>query len=292
MGWAMTAGASWTLDQSDDAYPACLLASPDPPTRLYGIGDAAMLRPGLAVIGSRKATPYGRTCARQFATWAAGNGVCVVSGAAYGCDLEAHAAAIEAEGPSVAVLGCGPDVDYPAAASTVLETLRETGAVVGEVPFGQEPRPWAFPRRNRIIAALSVAVLVVEAALPSGTFSTADHALEAGREVLSVPGSVFSVGSAGTNRLIRQGATPITEIEDLRDALVACGLLLEVPAGSREAAREPSDLVERALLADPMSPDALARALGIDVAEALRRVALLEAEGRVSRYPDGRYGAG
>jgi DNA processing protein len=288
----MTAHACWTLDASDPAYPACLLASPDPPRRLYGIGDPAELRPGLAVIGSRKATPYGRACARRFASWAAGEGVCVVSGAAYGCDLEAHAAAIEAEGSSVAVLGCGPDVDYPEAASGVLQSLRETGAVIAEVPFGHEPRPWAFPRRNRIIAALSVAVLVVEAALPSGTFSTADHALEAGRDVLSVPGSVFSAGSAGTNRLIRQGATPITEVEDLRDALDAAGLLLATQREASGGMREPSDPVERALLADPMSPDALALALGLDVAEVLRRVALLEAAGRVARYPDGRYGAG
>jgi DNA processing protein len=256
------------------------------------MGDPSLLEPGLAVIGSRKATPYGRSCARRFADFAARHGVCVVSGAAYGCDLEAHRAALDARGPSVAVLGCGPDVDYPAASARVLASLRDTGAVVAEVPFGSEPRPWAFPRRNRIIAALSVAVLVTEAALPSGTFSTADHALEAGREVFAVPGSIFSPGSAGTNRLIRQGATPITHEDDLADALGACGLLLpprEPEPDPRARARDP---LEAALAADPMTPDAAAHALGLEIVEVLRKLGRLETEGRIARYPDGRYGPG
>lgn len=264
-------------------YPELLSASPDPPRTLYGIGDPTTLIPGLAVVGARHATPYGLRCTRLFAGWAASRGVTVISGAAIGCDLEAHRAALENGGPTVAVLGCGPDIDYPRRSAETLATVRRKHAVVSEFPFGQEPTRWSFVRRNRVIAGLSHAVLVVEAGLPSGTFSTADAALDAGREVLAVPGSVFSPESRGSNRLIRQGAAPITDVAELAAHLGMEGVTADPGYAG-------SDRVMRALTADPMRPDDLARALGIDIVNAGRTLGALEAVGAIARYPDGRYG--
>jgi len=276
-------GDRFVLSLGSSAYPAQLAEAPDPPKLLYGIGDPSALVPGLAVVGARKATPYGLRCTRLFAGWAASSGVTVISGAAIGCDREAHLAALERGGPTVAVLGSGPDVDYPRRSSEVLARIRKEFAVVSECPFGQEPLRFAFARRNRIIAGLAVATLVVEAGLPSGTFSTADAALDAGREVLAVPGSVFSPESRGSNRLIRQGAAAITDVSELAAAL---GLLCD----RGRVADSSTDPVIRALAADPMRPDDLARALGIDIVNAATTLGALEGRGIIARYPDGRYG--
>ena len=200
------------LHIDDDAYPELLRHAPEPPRVLRGIGDPALLTPGLAVIGARKASPYGLRCARIFAGWAARHALPVVSGAAMGCDQEAHKAALDADGTTVAVLGCGADVDYPRRAHELLAAVRCVGVVVSECAWGAGPQRWAFSRRNRIIAGLSTGVLVVEASLPSGTFSTAEYALAAGRDVYAVPGSIFSPEALGANRLIRQGAACLSLI--------------------------------------------------------------------------------
>jgi DNA processing protein len=251
---------------------------------LYGMGDPTCLHtPGLAVVGARKATPYGIRCTRHFAGWAAARGITVISGAAIGCDREAHIAALDAGGPTIAVLGSGPDVDYPRRSADVLARIRGAHAVVSECPFGQEPLRFAFVRRNRIIAGLATAVLVVEAGLPSGTFSTADAALNAGRDVFAVPGSIFSAESRGSNRLIRQGASAITDVSELAIAFGDENMPARPPD-------EPADKVIRALVADPMRPDDLARALGIDIVHAAVTLGRLEASGAIARYPDGRYG--
>jgi DNA processing protein len=288
--------ARFELRIGDGAYPAHLLESVRPPRTLFGVGDPAALVPGLAIVGARKATPYGLACARQFARCAAGMGVTVISGAAMGCDLAAHVAALDAGGPSVAVLGCGADVDYPRRAAETLARMRAgAGAAVSELGWGTPPLPGHFPARNRIIAGLAAAILVVEAALPSGTFSTADSALDCGRDVLAVPGSILYPGSAGSNRLIRQGADPITCIEDLEDALVQVGLVTRPGDTTRPATPtpflEPSDdpLLE-ALRAHPMSPDAASEALDLQPAALLAALARLETARLVSRHPDGRYG--
>jgi DNA processing protein len=251
--------------------------------------------PGLAIIGSRKATPYGLACARLFAGRAAEAGVTVISGAAMGCDLAAQMAALDAGGRSVVVLGCGADVDYPRRASDTLARLRNgAGAVVSELGWGVPPLPGHFPARNRIIAGLASAVLVVEAALPSGTFSTADSALDTGRDVLSVPGSILYPGSAGSNRLIRQGAAPITCVEDLDDALAQAGLLDPPgslgPRGVECPAAGTDDPLLLALRAHPMHADEASEALSIPPAELLTALARLENARLVARYADGRYG--
>ncbi len=274
----------WVLARSEPEFPEQLNDLPDPPELLYGFGDPALLGGGLGVIGARKATPYGRACAHRFSAWAAAQGIPVVSGAAIGCDLEAHIGALSVDGPTVAVLGCGADVNYPVRAADTLATIRRVGAVVSEAPWGSGPHRWAFPRRNRLIAALSRTLLVVEASLPSGTFSTADHALGIGREVCAIPGSIFAPECRGANRLIRQGATPITDVSELAQELgIHSAEIPEEPGGS-------PDRMLAALIANPSRPDDLARDLDVDIVTAIRSLTRLEAEGVLKRYPDGRYG--
>jgi DNA processing protein len=282
------------LTQDDPRYPGHLLSCVRPPRLLRGIGDPAALVPGIAIIGSRKATPYGLACARRFARWSAEAGVTVISGAAIGCDLAAQTEALDAGGRSVAVLGCGADVDYPRRACQTLARIRDgRGAVVSELDWGAPPLPRQFPSRNRIIAGLAAAVLVVEASLPSGTFSTADSALDCGRDVFAVPGSILYAGSAGSNRLIRQGAAPVTCIEDLHDSLAALGLIAppEQRTGRVTAmVLDSDDPLLRALRAHPMTPDEIARQLTVGPADAMSALARLEEDLLIARYPDGRYG--
>jgi DNA processing protein len=279
----MSASVGWRIDRGEDGYPFELEDLPDPPETLYGFGDPALLGGGLAVIGSRRATPYGLSCARRFAGWAASNGIPVVSGAAIGCDLESHRASLAVEGPTVAVLPCGADVDYPRRAAPTLAEIRKRGVVVSEAPWGSEPKRWSFVRRNRLIAALSLAVLVVEAGLPSGTFTTADHALAIGRDVLAVPGSILAPECRGANRLIRQGAPPITDVAELAQEL---GF-----EARRDVPPHCSDRLLAALVASPMRPDDIAHAFDLDVVQTIRVLGALESERLVTRYPDGRYGA-
>lgn len=273
----------FVIHRGSPDYPAQLADTPDAPKTIFGIGDPSALVPGLAVVGARHATPYGIRATRLLAGWAAANGLTIISGAAIGCDREAHSAALECGGASVAVLGCGPDVDYPQRSSRILGEMRERFAVISECPFGQQPLRFAFARRNRIIAGLASAVLVVEAGLPSGTFGTADAALDAGRDVLAVPGSIFSPESRGSNRLLRQGATVINDVSDL-----ASSLGMDVRRAPESDAQH--DGVVRALVADPMRPDDLARELGIDIVQMARTLGVLEAKGLIARYSDGRYG--
>ncbi|MCE5203293.1 MAG: DNA-processing protein DprA [Actinomycetia bacterium] len=270
-------------------YPEWLMHLADPPKVLYCLGDTGLLgKPGLAVIGARRATPYGLTVARRFAGWAASQGVTIISGAAIGCDQAAQRAALSSKGKTIAVLGCGCDVDYPYNARDLLAILRRTHLVVSEAPWGARPTRWSFRRRNRIIAALASAVLVVEAGLGSGTFSTADHALELGRDVLSVPGSILSAESRGANRLIHQGATSIADIDELSHALAAAGLINDTSPLSDDPQPDLSR-VERAIAAAPARPDDLARLLDMDVVSLCRRLSLLELDGRILRHTDGRY---
>lgn len=283
-------GGCFIVRRGEPSYPEQLLRLEDPPEALHCIGDPDLLSPGLAIVGSRRLTPYGRECTELLAGWAASRGVTVISGAAIGCDQCAHRAAIAAGGRTVAVLGCGADVDYPPSARNLLRTLRADHLVVSELPWGAPPARWTFPARNRIIAGLASALLVVEASLPSGTFSTADHALQTGTDVLAVPGSILSPCSRGTNRLIRDGAGVVADVEDLALALERCGLLTPGAATSQAAAPAPPMCpVTAALAAAPMTVEDLARALGLSVREAARTLSALEIDGSVRRTPDGRY---
>jgi DNA processing protein len=210
------------LRRSDDRFPSRLRAIFDPPPALHlrGAGDPALLdERSVAVVGARSCSPYGAQIARMLGRELAAAGLVVVSGLARGVDGEAHRGALEARGLTVAVLGCGIDRDYPASNAQLSRRIEESGLVVSEYEAGVEPAPWRFPARNRIIAGLSEAVVVVEARERSGALITADFALEEGRDVLAVPGEITSALSAGTNALLKLGAAPLTATADILDLL-------------------------------------------------------------------------
>lgn len=281
------------LSRTDFGYPSALAATEYAPERLYGIGDPAALVTGFSVVGARKATPYGLQAADLFAGWAARSGYTIVSGGAIGCDQAAHRAALANRGNTVAVLGCGADVVYPRGATRLLDAIARSGAVVSEHPWGTPPAKWRFRTRNRLIAGLSAVLLVVEAGLPSGTFATADYALDAGREVLVVPGSIFAPECRGANRLLRQGAQPVTDVSELAAALAgSLGPPLD-ESGVRwtlDGVMPTDDAVLGAVRTAHMRPDDIARALSMDIVTVARRIGRLELEGMIVRFPDGRYG--
>lgn len=213
-------GERFSLTQEDEGFPAALRAIPRPPERLFGVGDPAALCEGLAVVGARRATPYGRGAAKRFAGRAAEKGVVIISGGARGCDAVAHEAALAVGTPTVAFLGGGCNQIYPAENAGLFQRIvNGGGAVVSEHEWDFPPQGYTFRERNRLIAGLARATLIVEAGLPSGTFSTADEALAAGREVWVVPGAITSMNSRGANRLLYQGALPIVDDEAMDDAL-------------------------------------------------------------------------
>jgi DNA processing protein len=210
------------LARSDARFPPRLKAIFDPPLSLYlrGSGEPELLaRRAVGVVGARSCSPYGAQVARMLGRELAAAGLVIVSGLARGVDGEAHRGALESGGPTVGVLGCGIDRDYPAANASLSRRMEDGGLVVSEYEAGVEPAPWRFPARNRIIAGLCEAVVVVEARERSGALITADFALEEGREVFAVPGEITSALSVGSNALLRLGATPLTGAGDVLEAL-------------------------------------------------------------------------
>ncbi len=214
----------------DHDYPPRLAELHDPPPQLFlRGGDPELLsRPAVAVVGARACSTYGAHVARTLGRDLAAAGAVVVSGLARGIDAEAHRGALDAGGLTVAVLGCGIDRDYPRSNSGLAARIVETGAIVSEYEPGVEPAPWRFPARNRIIAGLSLATVIVEARARSGALITADFALELGREVFAVPGEITSALSDGSNDLLRQGAAPLLSADDV---LAAIGLERPRPEG-------------------------------------------------------------
>lgn len=284
----------------EHGYPPLLAETRHPPPVLYyrgGLPDPAARM--VALVGSRKATPYGLEVSSWFARELAGYGVLVVSGAAYGIDSASHRGALEAGGLTLAVLGCGPDIAYPRSNARLLEEIARKGCVLSEYPPGTHPLKAHFPARNRIIAGISLGVVVVEAACGSGALITAEFALSEGREVFSVPGSILSASCAGTNGLIRNGAAPVSSPDD-----IVADLGLEPPRLFR-AAREPSAQapvaspvpggskpergVLEALASGPADIEGVSLRAGATVATAMSVLARLEVEGKVRRGVGGVY---
>lgn len=274
------------IRRRDARFPELLAAIHDPPPVLYlrGAGDDEILsRPSVAVVGARACSAYGRSVARSLGRELAAAGLVVVSGMARGIDGEGHRGALESNGVTVAVLGCGVDRDYPAAHAELARRICERGLVVSEYEAGVEPAPWRFPARNRIIAGLCQATVIVEARERSGALITADFALEEGREVLAVPGEITSALSAGTNALLRLGATPVTCAGDVLELF---GIALTEPdATPLEPAA--AKLLER-LRDGALTADELVRASGVDPAHASAALIELELARRVA-LEDGVY---
>jgi DNA processing protein len=274
-----TAGVRWLARSALD-FPPRLRAIHDPPAVLFVRGGAAvaLLREAaVAVVGARSCSPYGAQVARMLGRELAAAGLVVVSGLARGVDGEAHRGALEAGGLTVAVLGCGVDRDYPAAHAQLAARLCERGLVVSEYAPGVEPAPWRFPARNRIIAGLAGATVVVEARERSGALITADLALEEGREVFAVPGEITSSLSAGTNDLLRLGAAPLTSSKDVLDLFD-----IAPPATTQpEIGAEATTILGR-LRDGPAGADELVRSTGLEAAAIAAALTELELAGLAS----------
>ena len=281
------------LVPSDPAFPPLLRSIPDPPPLLYARGDLAWLdRPAVAIIGSRGHSRYGEEVAAALAREAVGAGAVVVSGMARGLDAIAHRAALDAGGGTIGVLGAGADIVYPAQNRGLYDRVLAHGLLLTESPPGERPIRGSFPRRNRIISGLAPWLVVVEAAEASGTLITVGTALEQGRDVLAVPGPITSLTSRGTNRLLRDGATPILAPEDLAEVLGAThaghgATPGPVPAPCTLSADEACVL--GALSLEPMQVDAVTLAAGLPTGVTLGVLLGLELGGLVEQLPGAQY---
>jgi DNA processing protein len=274
------------LGRSEPRFPPLLRELHDPPPGLFLRGSASvelLAERAVAIVGARSCSSYGAQVARVLGRELAAAGLAVVSGMARGVDGEAHRGALEAGGATVAVLGCGVDRDYPAVHRHLARGICESGLVVSEYAPGVEPAPWRFPARNRIIAGLAAATVIVEARERSGALITADFALEAGREVFAVPGEITSGLSVGTNALLRLGATPLTQVGDVLEALgMEPAPVLSPELGEHAAA------VLAALAEEPAGADQLGRITGLDAAALATALTELELAGAVAAT-DGLY---
>ncbi|MDR7480997.1 MAG: DNA-processing protein DprA [Armatimonadota bacterium] len=270
------------------AYPERLWQLADPPPVLF-VRGALDARPAVAVVGARRASPYGLQAAARLARDLAAAGVAVVSGLARGIDGAAHRGALDGGGRTVAVLGSAVDVIYPPEHVPLAEAIAARGALVSEFPPGTPPQPGHFPRRNRLISGLCLAVVIVEGAEDSGALVTVDYALAQGRDVFAVPGSIFSPVSRAPLALLRDGAKMATSADDILQEL-------QVPAvppvdaapggaaGSSDGGR-PTDRLLAALAGGPATLDALVASTGLTAAEVAAAITLLEVQGRVVLHP-------
>lgn len=279
----------WELRPDDELFPKSLLEQSGVKVEvLYGLGDPSCLSDNsVAIIGARKATPYGLAIAQMAGRVSAESGITVVSGGAMGCDCAASRAAIDAGGRTVIVAGTGADRIYPSSSEAVFrDAVSHGGAIVSIEPWGTPPARHTFPKRNNIIAALASVLLVAEAGERSGTMSTADAALQMDRTIYAVPGSIFSPTSQGTNKLVCEGALPICSEVDLEQRLsMDFGVLRVIAEGQ---SREMGDIVS-ALVAMPLRPDELAPRVGQSTLTILRKLADYESRGIVEHLVDGRY---
>jgi DNA processing protein len=301
LAWAELADAH-ILTWDDPRYPPLLAEISDPPTLLFVRGDPLLLaEPQIAVVGSRNPSPGGLETTRELAGALAGYGLVVTSGLALGVDAAAHTAAL-GRGRTLAVLGTGPDLVYPASHRDLARRIAENGALVTELAPGEGPKARHFPRRNRIISGLSLGTLVTEAALKSGSLITARLAAEQGREIFAVPGSIRNPLARGCHSLIREGARLVEEAGEILSELAPRlrGLLAVAPPVADCAASDGADAPNagldpdyRNLLAalgeDPVAQDELIRRTGLPAQSVSSMLLVLELEGHVSSGPGGRY---
>lgn len=283
-----TSVGAWEITSESPDYPKGLLQVQDPFNTLYGIGDKHILaKPCLGVIGARRATPYGIAAAEAAGRIAAECGIAVISGGAMGCDFAAAEACLKQGGDTIVVAGTGPDVTYPKTSAWVFDMARSgRGCVVSAEKWGQGPRKYTFPKRNKIIAALCRCLLITEAGLPSGTMRTAAAAEALGRGLYAIPGSIFSPLSRGTNRLISQGAAIICDETSLE---VQISLDFDVCRLVTQDLPKEKGRILSALTACCLRPEELASKMGEDVLTVVRTLTDYESRGFVQRLPDGRF---
>ena len=288
---ALLLAECWACCRHGDLYPSSLRDAADAPWALIGRGDPSLLDglelyEAVTIVGARRATAYGREVARELGRELASAGMVVVSGLAFGIDACAHRGALDG-GRTIAVLGCGPDVPYPASHRSLWRRICETDLVISEFPPGATPWRWTFPARNRIMAALAGMTVVVEAAARSGSLITTDLAADLGRDLGAVPGPVTSRASAGPNNLLAGGACVVRDAQDVLDALLGPGRKQLEPRGPSLD----SDLesVLAAVESGHSSCDAVATATGLSAPAAATALARLELLGYVTCSSLGAY---
>jgi DNA processing protein len=279
------------LVPTDPGYPALLKHIPDAPPVLFALGKLALLsRPAAAIVGSRDHSSYGAAVCRALAGALAESGVVIVSGMARGLDAVAHTASLDTGGATIGVLGNGLGVVYPAANRALYQRVAAEGMLLTEFPPGDRPHVGSFPRRNRLISGLSRVTLIVEAAIGSGALITAGAALDQGREVMAVPGNITSAVSAGSNRLLRDGAAPVLEVADLLQHFP------EFAPAKKVTASLPARVLPDALLpeerdlagffgSDAVHPDELAMKSKRPIGEVLALISGLEIAGVIEQCP-------
>lgn len=291
LNW-VAANGHWLIAWDDPGYPRTLLSLPDPPPVFLYVGERALLnRPALAIVGSRNATPRGREHAEAFAAALSDAGLTIVSGLALGIDASAHRGGLAGAGRSVAVIGTGPDRVYPAANKALAQELARSGGLLSEFTLGTPPLQGNFPRRNRILSGLSRGVLVVEAALDSGSLITARLAAEQGREVFAIPGSIDSPFSKGCHRLIRDGAKLVETASDVLEELdLAADAATQIsPPTDGAPASDAAHSVFAAMGHDPAAVDVLTGRTGLTADVVTAALVELELLGRVALLPGGIY---
>lgn len=266
----------------DDQYPPRLLDIWDPPIVLYYKGDLQSRdKDAVAIVGARKATPYGKWVSESLGKKLADHGITVISGMAYGIDSASHKGALSGGGRTLAVLGCGPDICYPSSNRQLMSAIEENGAIISEFPPGTPPLASNFPRRNRIISGMARCMIVAEAGLSSGSLITAECALEQGKEVFAVPGNINSIYSIGTNKLIKDGATPLIRIADISLELGLENGKVEEEFLSTKLGRDERIIYEALKDLGTTSADALCKKTGKSVSDVYALVTILEIKGIV-----------
>lgn len=279
----------------DAEYPRRLFEIGDPPPILYLRGVIPAWEPAVAVVGSRRATREGLKASERLSSELTACGVMVVSGLARGIDTAAHRGSLVGGGPTVAVLGCGLDVDYPPENMQLAQQIAENGCIISEFPMGTQPLAEHFPRRNRIISGLSRGVLVVEAVEKSGSLITARYALDQGREVMAVPGPISSAACRGSNRLIKDGAQLVDCVEDVLDATRisrpdhALPLLNHAAALPRYSMTPREAAIYELIALGPRHLDEITQALELTAGEVSAMVLGLELKGMLSQLPGSYY---
>ncbi len=276
----------------DRDYPQALLNICDPPLLLYVKGRLDLLnQPCFAMVGSRNATPQGISNAEQFANTLSDAGLCIISGMAHGIDAAAHRGALRGQGSSIAVVGTGLDKVYPAANRELAHLLAKQGALISEFPLGTPPIGSNFPRRNRLISGMSIGCLVVEASKQSGSLITARLAMEQGRDVFAIPGSIHTPQSRGCHALIKQGAKLVETAQDIVDELAGQFKLIQATHPANPIDKQPAEMATLLELIgnDPVSMDTLCTRSGLTVNQLSAMLLALELGGRLSALPGGLY---
>ncbi len=273
--------------RDDVNYPTSLKSIQDPPYLIYSKGSLVTdISNSIAIVGSRKASVYGKNIAYKFAKELAEHGITIISGMAYGIDSAAHKGALDGGGKTIAVLGCGIDICYPKSNQKLMNSIIEFSGVISEYSLGTQPHPGNFPQRNRIISGLSKSVLVIEASLKSGSLITVDHALDQGKDIFAIPGNILSSTSQGTNNLIKDGAKPITNITDILEEFhIQSSSFDNTNYKNIDLSNSETSILDIILNKQPIHVDLIAAISHMNISSLNSIITILEIKGIIEQLP-------